>query len=93
MMVTDFLTEPMARMTDAERMRRVVNILGDRPETVAGYLVSRILANRRNHAHIAWLTGAKVMKRFLSAALRRGGPRRDLFAGGEGTDGGQTSRP
>jgi len=93
MMVTDFLLEPMERMADAERMRRVVNILGDRPETVAGFLVAGILANRRNHAHIAWLTGAKVMGRFLGALFRGRSRRRDLFgangtpAGGHGAAG------
>jgi NAD(P)-dependent dehydrogenase (short-subunit alcohol dehydrogenase family) len=78
MMVTDFLTGPMSRMTagEARRLRRIVNILGDRPETVARYLAPRILANRRHGARLAWLTGARVMGRFLTAGLRR----RDLFA-------------
>jgi hypothetical protein len=76
MMVTDFLTGPMKEVKDAERMRRVVNIIGDLPETVANFLVGKILANRRNHAHFVWLTGAKVMGRFLIAPFRR----RDLFA-------------
>ncbi len=76
MMVTDFLTGPMKEMKDAERMRRVVNIIGDLPETVARFLVGKILANRRNHAHFVWLSGAKVMGRFLIAPFRR----RDLFA-------------
>jgi NAD(P)-dependent dehydrogenase (short-subunit alcohol dehydrogenase family) len=76
MMVTDFLTGPMKEMKDTERMRRVVNIIGDRPETVARFLAGRILSNRKNHAHFAWLTGAKVMGRFLIAPFRR----RDLFA-------------
>jgi NAD(P)-dependent dehydrogenase (short-subunit alcohol dehydrogenase family) len=76
MMVTDFLTDPMKEMKDAERMRRVVNIIGDRPETVARFLTGKILGNRQNHAHFVWLTGAKVMGRFLTAPFRR----RDLFA-------------
>ena len=84
MMVTDFLLGPMERMADADRMRRVVNILGDRPETVAAFLADKILSNRRNRAHFAWLTGAKVIGRFLRAALRRGALRRDLFASGPG---------
>jgi adenylosuccinate synthase len=55
--------------------RRIVNILGDHPETVARYLVRKILSNGRNHAHFVWLTGAKVMSRFLTAPFRKG----DLF--------------
>jgi len=77
MMLTDFLTRPMQRMAEGEerRMRRVVNILGDHPQTVARFLVPRILANRRHRAHFAWLSGARAMGRFLTAGLRR----RDLF--------------
>jgi len=79
MMVTDFLTGPMGRMAagEARRLRRIVNLLGDRPGTVARHLAPRILANRRHRARLAWLTGARVMGRFLTAGLRR----RDVFAG------------
>jgi NAD(P)-dependent dehydrogenase (short-subunit alcohol dehydrogenase family) len=78
MMLTDFLTDPMQRMAEvqARSLRRIVNILGDRPRTVARYLVPRILANRRHRAHFAWLTGVRATGRFLTAGLRR----RDLFA-------------
>jgi len=78
MMVTDFLTGPMKRMpeSDAKRLRRVVNILGDHPQTVARFLAPRILANRRHRAHFAWLTGARAVGRFIAAVLRH----RELFA-------------
>jgi NAD(P)-dependent dehydrogenase (short-subunit alcohol dehydrogenase family) len=79
MMVTDFLLGPMRRMADAEQMRRVVNILGDRPESVAAFLATKILANRKNGARFAWLTGMKATWRFLSAALTPRGRRRNLF--------------
>ena len=79
MMVTGFLTGPMGRMSpgEARRLRGIVNLLGDRPQTVARHLVPRILSNRRHRARLAWLTGARVMGRLLTAGLRR----RDLFAG------------
>jgi NAD(P)-dependent dehydrogenase (short-subunit alcohol dehydrogenase family) len=79
MMVTGFLLGPLGRMSEAEarRLRRIVNILGDRPQTVARWLAPRILANRRHRARLAWLTGPRAMGRFLTAGLRR----RDLFAG------------
>jgi NAD(P)-dependent dehydrogenase (short-subunit alcohol dehydrogenase family) len=77
MMVTDFLTGPMESMKEKDRMRRIVNIIGDRPERVARYLSRKILGNRRNHAHFVWLSSAKVMGRFLIAPFRK----RDLFTG------------
>jgi NAD(P)-dependent dehydrogenase (short-subunit alcohol dehydrogenase family) len=80
MMITDFVVGPVGvdgEPRDYERARRVFNILGDRPETVAGYLVPRILRNRHNDAHIVWLTSLKAAWRFATAQLRQ----RDLFEG------------
>lgn len=74
MMPTDFITKPsvgeQGRVVD-EQTRRIFNILGDRPETVARFLVRRILDNRRNNAHISWLTTGKVMGRFAMAPFRK----------------------
>jgi hypothetical protein len=60
---------------EEERTRRVFNILADRVETVAPWLVSRILSNERTGARISWLTTWKVITRFLVAPFRK----RDLF--------------
>lgn len=59
-----------------QRARRIFNILGDRVETVAPWLVDRILATRRSGTRVAWLTTGKAMGRFMTAAFRK----RDLFA-------------
>jgi NAD(P)-dependent dehydrogenase (short-subunit alcohol dehydrogenase family) len=73
MMVTDFTLKQLDRRDPArwERTRRVFNILADRPETVAAFLAPRILAARRTGALIAWLTGPKIVFRFLFAAVLR----------------------
>jgi hypothetical protein len=59
--------------TPAEResRKRLYNILADRPETVARFLVPRILAARKNGAHIEWLTSRKAMFRFMTSGLAR----------------------
>ena len=70
MMVTDFLTEPMK--DDPERMarsRRIFNIIADRPETVARYLVPRILSNRKNGVLISWGGTGKIFWRISSRRL------------------------
>jgi NAD(P)-dependent dehydrogenase (short-subunit alcohol dehydrogenase family) len=59
-----------------ERAKKIVNILGDRVETVAPWLAERVLKNTKNGARIAWLTPGKVAARFLTAPFRK----RDLFA-------------
>ncbi len=50
---------------------RIFNILSDRIETVAPWLVERILTNKKNGATIKWLTGRKIMWRFVSSAFHK----------------------
>jgi len=46
-------------------------MLADRPETVAAFLVPRILANNKNNAQITWLTNLKVLWRFISGPVKK----------------------
>jgi len=70
---TDLYKEQPERM---EKSRKIVNILGDKVETVTPYLAEQVLANTKNGAEIKWLTGAKAAWRFATAAFNK----RDLFA-------------
>ena len=81
MVVTDFLTGQYEERPaeEWERAKRVFNILADRVETVTPWLAGRVLANKKPGIRINWLSGAKIMGRFLTARLRK----RDLFAQGE----------
>jgi len=79
MTLTDLITAQRQNDPQQEaRMRRILNILGDRVETVTPFLTRKALANRRNGAQIVWLTPGKVLWRFLLARFRR----RNIF--GEG---------
>jgi NAD(P)-dependent dehydrogenase (short-subunit alcohol dehydrogenase family) len=72
MVLTDMLLKrPAQNPAEEQRTRRIFSILADRVETVAPWLARRILENDRNGARIAWLTPAKVMRRFLAAPFRR----------------------
>jgi NAD(P)-dependent dehydrogenase (short-subunit alcohol dehydrogenase family) len=75
MMLTDFLTKTPDGQTPAleseEKFRRLFNILGDKPETVAEFFVARMLTQDQNDAHIIWLTNAKAMGRFISAPITK----------------------
>jgi NAD(P)-dependent dehydrogenase (short-subunit alcohol dehydrogenase family) len=78
MVATDLLTLPYAgRPADWQRAKRIFNILADPVESVAPWLVARMLANQRNGARLAWLTPARLYWRFLTAPFNK----RDLFAG------------
>jgi NAD(P)-dependent dehydrogenase (short-subunit alcohol dehydrogenase family) len=74
MVLTDML-----RIRQSERdwaqTKRIFNILADRVETVAPWLVDQMLANRAHGKRIAWLTQSKILWRFLSAPITR----RNLF--------------
>jgi NAD(P)-dependent dehydrogenase (short-subunit alcohol dehydrogenase family) len=77
MMVTDFIIAPLR--TDKKRlegMRKVINLVADKPENVAVFLVTKMIANTKNGAHIAWLTRGKMLGRVLSAPFVK----RDLLA-------------
>ena len=72
-MITDFTMGSLSKM-DGERRKQttaVFNILGDRPETVAAFLIPRMLAARANGARIAWLGGAKIAWRFMTASIAK----------------------
>lgn len=59
------------------RSRRMMNVLCDLPDTVAPYLLERMLAFDKSGGKIAWLSGGKIARRMLMSRIR---PREDLFA-------------
>lgn len=77
MVVTDLLSQQRsADPENWERTKKVFNILADKVETVTPWLVEKMLANQQHGAAFRWLTGGKVMWRFLMASFNK----RDLFA-------------
>jgi len=75
MMLTDFITKtPDGEQSDViadEKFKKIFNILGDKPETVAKFFIPRILGNTRNDVHIVWLTNRKAVWRFMTAGFRK----------------------
>lgn len=70
MVATDLLRKSLN-----EKNRKIYNILGDKVGPVAYFLVKEILKNDKNNANIRWLTGPKVMGRFIKSVFRK----RDIF--------------
>ena len=75
MMLTDFLRktpdgEKAALETDP-KFKKIFNILGDKPETVAAYFIPRILGNSKNGAQIQWLSNIKASVRFMTSPFRK----------------------
>ncbi len=78
-MITDFLTSAEGKLNQTEldeKTKRVYNILGEYPDVVAAFLVSRILKNRKNGIRISWLTNQKAAAKFMKAGINK----RDFFS-------------
>jgi NAD(P)-dependent dehydrogenase (short-subunit alcohol dehydrogenase family) len=58
-----------------EKSKKIVNILGDKVETVTPFLAEKVLENDKSGAKIAWLTAPKAFWRFATAAFNK----RNLF--------------
>lgn len=75
MMLTDFMKKSpegnKSKALEEESFKKIFNILGDKPETVAAFLVPRILKNTKNNAHIEWLTKSKSTGRFITAPFSK----------------------
>jgi NAD(P)-dependent dehydrogenase (short-subunit alcohol dehydrogenase family) len=75
MTVTDLITkEYEGKPEEWAKVRKIFNILSDTVDTIAPWLVDRMLKNRRNGARIVWLTGGKAAWRFLSSPFVKRSP-------------------
>jgi short-subunit dehydrogenase len=80
MLITDNWFEEQKELSDAEwqKIKPMLNILCDHLETVAPWLADEILANNKSGHRIAWMSGGKMLKRFVDAKVL--GKKRDLFS-------------
>jgi NAD(P)-dependent dehydrogenase (short-subunit alcohol dehydrogenase family) len=79
MIVTDMLRAGYeTTVQDPEFVRRTYNILGDLPEDAAGFLVKRILANRKNGVLLNRQPRYRVFLRLLKGFFP-GGQSREVF--------------
>ncbi|MDD3173976.1 MAG: SDR family NAD(P)-dependent oxidoreductase [Herbinix sp.] len=71
MMLTDFITKTPegyeSPVIKNKSFQFVFNTLADRPETVAAFFVPNMLKNKKNDAHLVWLTNAKSIARFMKS--------------------------
>lgn len=74
MIITDFLTKHLGSDTETQltpQEKKIYNILGDYPETIAKYVVYKVLTNTTSGVRINWLTNAKIAKRFLLSRVHK----------------------
>lgn len=75
MMLTDFITKrpdgEQSEVVSDEKFKKLFNILADKPETVAKFLVPKMFSNTKNDVQITWLTNRKAAWRFMTAGFRK----------------------
>ena len=73
-MITNFITNANGGKTKIElpeKTKKVYNILGDYPSTIAEFVVPRMIKNNKNGKKIVWLTNRKAFARFLTAGFTK----------------------
>lgn len=77
-MITNFIHTSLGdgeKIELDEKTKKVYNILGDYPETIANFMVDKIINNKKNNVKFAWLTNRRAAWRFMSAGFNK----RDFF--------------
>jgi len=76
MVVTDLLVGDYDLSSpEWQKTKKILNILGDKVETVTPFLVDGILRANKTGAKVTWLTNSKAFWRFMTAGFNK----RDLF--------------
>lgn len=73
-MITNFINTSLGdgkKIELDEKTKKVYNILGDYPETIAKYIVKKIINNKKNNAKFTWLTNRRAMFRFMTAGFNK----------------------
>lgn len=73
-MITNFLTNANGGKTQvklSEKTKKVYNILGDYPSTIAEFVVPKMIKNKKNDRNIVWLTNSRAFGRFLTAGFKK----------------------
>lgn len=90
-MITNFINHNLGEGQAFElspKVKKVYNILGDYPETIASFMVKKIVKNKKNDVKFVWLSNARAFRRFLRAKHYM---KRDFFHEHEGEK--ETAKP
>ena len=70
MVITDMILDPIRKDPEgSKRARKIFNILAEEVDTVAEFLVEKILTNEKNGATISYLSPFKAFSRFITRPL------------------------
>lgn len=69
-MITNFINTSLGdgeHIELDEKTKKVYNILGDRPEVIARFMVPKLINNTKNNVKFTWLTTLRASWRFMTA--------------------------
>ena len=73
-MITNFINTSLGdgeKIMLDEKTKKIYNILGDYPETIANYIVPKIIHNKENNVKFVWLTNFRAFSRFLTCSFKK----------------------
>lgn len=73
-MITNFISTSLGdgeKIDLDDKTKKIYNILGDYPETIAEYMVDKIINNTKNNVKFAWLTNKRAAWRFMTCAFNK----------------------
>lgn len=73
-MITNFINTALGDVEKIEldeKTKKIYNILGDYPETIAKFMVDKIINNTKNNVKFTWLTGGRAAWRFMTSGFNK----------------------
>ena len=72
--ITNFINKALGDVEKIElddKTKKIYNILGDYPETIAKFMVDKIINNTKNNVKFTWLTNGRAAWRFMSSGFNK----------------------
>lgn len=73
-MITNFINKALGdgeKIELDDKTKKIYNILGDYPETIAEFMVDKIINNTKNNVKFTWLTNSRAAWRFMSSGFNK----------------------
>ena len=73
-MITNFIHTSLGdgeKIELDEKTKKIYNILGDYPETIAKFMVSKIIYNQKNNVKFIWLSKTRAFSKFLTYSFKK----------------------
>ena len=73
-MITNFIRTSLGdgeKIELDDKTKKIYNILGDYPETIANFMVNKIINNKKNNAKFVWLSNTRAFTKFLTYSFRK----------------------